>query len=66
MLAQVQAVEESNSEEESLKQLINDSREQLRFAQDVFDHVKEGINQVTNEIVSKKTSFFALFSKTWP
>ncbi|XP_076260904.1 klarsicht [Rhynchophorus ferrugineus] len=46
----VQAVEESNSEEESLKQLINESRDQLRCAHDVFDHVKEGINQVTNEI----------------
>ncbi|XP_030748670.1 uncharacterized protein LOC115876834 [Sitophilus oryzae] len=50
VLAQVQAAEESNGEEESLKQLINDSRDQLKYAQDVFDHVKEGLGLVTNEI----------------
>lgn len=52
VLAQEQAAEESNSDEESLKQLINDSRDQLKYAQDVFDHVKEGISNVTSEIVS--------------
>lgn len=50
VMAQAQVAEESNSDEESLKQLINDSRDQLKFAQDVFDHVKEGISHVTSEI----------------
>ncbi|XP_066158030.1 klarsicht protein isoform X1 [Euwallacea fornicatus] len=50
MLTQEQAVEESNSEEESLKQLINDSRNQLKCVQDSFDHVKEGVSNVTTEI----------------
>lgn len=51
-MTQEQAPDDSNSDEESLKQLINDSRDKLKYAQDVFDHVKEGISNVTNEIVS--------------
>lgn len=52
VLSHEQAAEESNSDEESLKQLINDSRDQLKFAHNVFDHVKDGISNVTNEVVS--------------
>ncbi|XP_050314651.1 klarsicht protein [Anthonomus grandis grandis] len=65
VFVQQQAAEESNSDEESLKQLINDSREQLKYAQDVFEHVKEGISSVTNEIeqlVSNCDSHIALLS----
>lgn len=51
-MTQEQTHDDSNSDEESLKQLINDSRDKLKYAQDVFDHVKEGISNVTNEIVS--------------
>ncbi|KAH1023012.1 hypothetical protein HUJ04_012302 [Dendroctonus ponderosae] len=50
ILSHEQAAEESNSDEESLKQLINDSRDQLKYAQNVFDHVKDGISNVTNEV----------------
>lgn len=46
--------EESNSDEESLKQLISDSRMQLTYAEEIFNQVKIGINNgtVTNQLVS--------------
>ncbi|XP_060537319.1 uncharacterized protein LOC132708773 isoform X2 [Cylas formicarius] len=42
-LAPVQPTAESNSDEESLKQLINESRSGFKYAQTVFDNVKEGL-----------------------
>ncbi|CAH1187979.1 unnamed protein product [Phyllotreta striolata] len=44
--------EDSNSDEESLKQLINDSRDQLRYAEDVYEQLKLGVHEqlVTSEI----------------
>ncbi|CAG9759324.1 unnamed protein product [Ceutorhynchus assimilis] len=49
-LSPPEANEDSNSDEESLMQIINDSRDQLKFAQEVYDHVKGGDNNVTREI----------------
>lgn len=44
--------EDSNSDEESLKQLINDSRDQLNYAKEIYEQLKLGIHNhlVTNEI----------------
>ncbi|KAJ8926944.1 hypothetical protein NQ314_020796, partial [Rhamnusium bicolor] len=48
----VQNAEDSNSDEESLKQLINNSRDQLTYAEEIYKQVKLGLNNhlVTNEI----------------
>ncbi|KAJ8950265.1 hypothetical protein NQ318_021119 [Aromia moschata] len=48
----VQNGEDSNSEEESLKQLINDSKDQLTYAEEIYKQVRLGLNNhlVTNEI----------------
>lgn len=56
----IQNAEDSNSDEESLKQLISDSKDQLTYAEEIYKQVKLGINNhlVTNEIVS----FFKDFS----
>ncbi|KAJ8923715.1 hypothetical protein NQ315_010296, partial [Exocentrus adspersus] len=45
-------VEDSNSDEESLKQLIVDSRDQLTYAEEIYKQVRSGIHShlVTNEI----------------
>lgn len=50
--------EDSNSDEESLKQLINDSRDQLNYAKEIYEQLKLGIHNhlVTNEIVSTSLS----------
>nr|XP_023012849.1 uncharacterized protein LOC111502899 [Leptinotarsa decemlineata] len=48
----VQDNQDSNSEEESLKQLITDSRDQLIFAEEIYEQIKAGLEThlVTNEI----------------
>ncbi|KAG5898838.1 hypothetical protein JTB14_014269 [Gonioctena quinquepunctata] len=44
--------EDSNSEEESLKQLINNSKDQLTFSEEIYEQIKGGLDAklVTNEI----------------
>lgn len=48
----IQNAEDSNSDEESLKQLISNSKDQLTYAEEIYKQVKLGINNhlVTNEI----------------
>ncbi|KAJ8986242.1 hypothetical protein NQ317_009948 [Molorchus minor] len=47
-----QNAEDSNSDEESLKQLISDSKDQLVYAEEIYKQVRLGLNNhlVTNEI----------------
>ncbi|KAL1493485.1 hypothetical protein ABEB36_011526 [Hypothenemus hampei] len=62
-LSQAQTTEDSPSDDESLKTLINRSKDQLKLCQDVFEHVGDSLGNQIDELIANCDSHLTLLGR---